>query len=738
MVTDDYKISEILDHLDPESCDYDEWLAVGMACHDAGESCSLWDAWSRRDPARYHENECQKKWEGFTNKSRKVTVGTIVDLAMSRGWKPKSRENGVLGWDSEIGPRGAVDSAWVLPETIPGPTEPWSPGNEIIRYIDLLFHDEEYVGICTETYDFEGVHKPTQGSYHKTAIELKNALKKYKDDIGAVIGDYREDTGAWVRFNPLDGHGVKDGNVTDFRYALIESDAMDLEKQYALIMELQLPVKVLVFSGGKSLHAIVHVDAMDFDEYRKRVNEMYKICEDSGMILDKSNRNPSRLSRLPGVIRKGKKQYIVASDIGQPSWDAWKEYIDGLHDDLPEITHLDSVIANLPPLAPELIEGILREGHKLLISGASKAGKSFLLIELCVAIADGSTWLGRKCKKGRVMYINLELDPASCLHRFADVIKATATDLSVSKNLDIWNLRGRSEPLDQLAPKLIRRAMKGGYAAIIVDPIYKVITGDENAAEQMAKFCNQFDKIADQLKCAVIYCHHHSKGAQGAKRAADRASGSGVFARDPDAILDMIELTIPDGIRSEQIQKNQKIVLCEALDSARPGWREEMGEYIDSSLMVKLKAKELLNPDVFSFVDARCNTIEREWNACTGWRIESTLREFEPVRPILCMYKYPRHVLDENNVLKGLSAEGEKKSIKAARAEKQEAADGNSIQEAFETALSMVNMGEPATVADVAKYMNRSERNIRRYLEDFGYDTDRNNGNVIVRKEQLK
>ena len=31
--------------------------------------------------------------------------------------------------------------------------------------------------------------------------------------------------------------------------------------------------------------------------------------------------------------------------------------------------------------------------------------------------------------------------------------------------------------------------------AIIIDPIYKVITGDENSASDMAAFCNQFDKI---------------------------------------------------------------------------------------------------------------------------------------------------------------------------------------------------------------------------------------------------
>ena len=76
-------------------------------------------------------------------------------------------------------------------------------------------------------------------------------------------------------------------------------------------------------------------------------------------------------------------------------------------------------------------------------------------------------------------------------------------------SIDIWNLRGKSVPMDKLAPKLIRRAAKKDYVAIIIDPIYKVITGDENSADQMANFCNQFDKVCTELGCAVIYCHHH-------------------------------------------------------------------------------------------------------------------------------------------------------------------------------------------------------------------------------------
>ena len=156
----------------------------------------------------------------------------------------------------------------------------------------------------------------------------------------------------------------------------------------------------------------------------------------------------------------------------------------------------------------------------MLLAGPSKAGKSFALIELCICLAEGAPWLGRfACAQGKVLYINLELDRASCLHRFKDVYEALHLPPRNLANIDIWNLRGTSVPMDKLAPRLIRRAAKKGYLAVVLDPIYKVITGDENSADQMAKFCNQFDLVCRELDCAVIYCHHHSK----ARRAASAA-----------------------------------------------------------------------------------------------------------------------------------------------------------------------------------------------------------------------
>jgi RecA-family ATPase len=197
-----------------------------------------------------------------------------------------------------------------------------------------------------------------------------------------------------------------------------------------------------------------------------------------------------------------------------------------------------------------------------------------------------------------VCYINLELDSASCFHRFKEIYAKRGLDPNHVDDIDIWNLRGHAAPMDRLAPIIIHRFKDKAYSAVIIDPIYKIITGDENNATEMSKFCSYFDQVATEMNVSVIYCHHHSKGAGGKyANAADRSSGSGVFARDPDAILDLRELNV-------------------------------------TGLMDKYKS--------------------RHENACevlTAWELSGTLREFAPAAPRRIWFDYPVHVPDDENYL---------------------------------------------------------------------------------------
>ena len=56
---DKYNPLDLITHIDPGRCTYQEWLNVGMALHAEGCSADDWDRWSQMDAARYHAGECR-------------------------------------------------------------------------------------------------------------------------------------------------------------------------------------------------------------------------------------------------------------------------------------------------------------------------------------------------------------------------------------------------------------------------------------------------------------------------------------------------------------------------------------------------------------------------------------------------------------------------------------------------------------------------------------------------------
>lgn len=721
------ELKEALDFISPSALTYDEWLMVGMGLKDSGLPVTVWEQWSTRDAGRYHKGECVKKWESFHGGGASpVTASSIFQLAYSHGWSgPAGHE---LDWTDDISagpgaqPEGRlVDPRWVEAHELNLP-EQWDPADQLKRYLQALFEEDEYVAYVTESFMADDKRRPTRGSWSRTAKQLIAELDTCGGDLGKVLGDWDPEVGAWICFNPVDGTGRKDANITAYRYALVECDNMELGKQQAIIKQLELPCAALVYSGGKSVHAIVKVDASDYAEYRKRVDYLYAACQKNGLTIDQQNRNPSRLSRMPGIPRGDKRQVLLETNIGKSCWDEWRDWLEAETDELPDTENLAADWESLPPLADPLIFGVLRKGHKMLLAGPSKAGKSFALIELCIAIAEGKPWLGQfSCAQGKVLYINLELDRASCLHRFKDVYTALGLSPQNLRNIDIWNLRGASVPMDKLAPKLIRRAQKKGYTAVILDPIYKVITGDENSADQMAKFCNQFDLVCRALDCAVIYCHHHSKGAQGGKRSMDRASGSGVFARDPDAMLDMTELTPTDPIREQLRNKAACRVMKAMLD--KRGHADAYGpdDALSRHRMLTI-AKEKLGLADLRAIDADVTAAEKMADGMTAWRIEGTLREFARFAPVNLWFDYPVHKPD-SGLLEDLQPDSDFKTLGSRGAAKRWGDKGKVTKDKkaeLDTAFEACMMDGEVTVYALAEYMDLKPRTIKTRLKDDG------------------
>jgi RecA-family ATPase len=187
----------------------------------------------------------------------------------------------------------------------------------------------------------------------------------------------------------------------------------------------------------------------------------------------------------------------------------------------------------------------------------------------------------------------------------------------------------------------------------------------------MGAFSNQFDKICKEAGVSAIYSHHHSKGAQGFKKAMDRASGSGVFARDPDAQLDMIQLETTD---------------------------EFMAQYADVQ-------------------------------TATAWRLESSLREFSNFKPVNFWFEYPLHRVDDKGILAKHYADGDPKANleKSGKRSQTPESRKDEFDAAFDICLAD---NEFCTTDELANYLGISVRTVQKRVSEFENDYLLSKGNI--------
>jgi len=254
----------------------------------------------------------------------------------------------------------------------------------------------------------------------------------------------------------------------------------------------------------------------------------------------------------------------------------------------------------LPRMPEVIIEGILLEGHKMLLTGPSKANKTWCLIALAVSVATGGYWIGFRCAKRKVLFIDLETDSRTLQRRISTVAYAKEARVAeVSESLFVWPLRGKSCSLREIVEELFCRYEPGDFGMVVIDPAYMVQDGDENNAKDIREFFAELDRLCVRLGVTVVISHHHSKGAQGLKSAIDRGSGSGVFGRAPDAVVDLTKLVLEPGTL-------------------------QMAREVNSLAAT---------PDL------------------TGWRMSFTLREFPPKPPLDVWHVFPLHIPDTTELL---------------------------------------------------------------------------------------
>lgn len=182
------------------------------------------------------------------------------------------------------------------------------------------------------------------------------------------------------------------------------------------------------------------------------------------------------------------------------------------------------------------VDQLVPEGLSVLAS-PPKTGKSFLVLQMALAVASGSPFLGFRTTKGPVLYCALE----DSLSRLSKRISLLADDeRDVPENLYLLNeMRGLDgEGLPVLSEWMSLHKPR----LVVVDTWGKAKpSGDsrKNAYERDVEIVSEVKRLADRHECSVLLVHHEKKGGSRENDWLESLSGSMGLTATVDGILSL-------------------------------------------------------------------------------------------------------------------------------------------------------------------------------------------------------
>lgn len=413
---------------------------------------------------------------------------------------------------------------------------PETPREMANLFFELLYSDDEFINVVCKFTEIDNRACP-QGAGRSLSPQgwIKWIRENGVPDLAA---------GAWVRPNPVKAEGsgangaYKDEDVTAFRFLLLESDTLPLSQQLALYQKLKLPISAVYMSGGKSAHALARVNAKDEEEYKTRAQRILAALSPFG--IDLANKNPSRLSRLPGAVRKigaagdGLQRLLYINPKDTPFTDKDLEHFENslllpVIDESPfRKVILDSVIRY-----EELYEnrgklgvptgfvdfdrdtGGLKGGQMTVVAAETNGGKSTFAINIVNnAISKGfgvalfTLEMDREEIADLIISMNCQID-RNCFNTGyfsdSDLDKMSKDGLKLSR-LPLWIFDDATITADQISKRVSQLKSEKKISLVVIDYIQLISPFDprESREQQVAGIARAIRVSAKESKLPFI------------------------------------------------------------------------------------------------------------------------------------------------------------------------------------------------------------------------------------------
>lgn len=496
-------------------------VEFGLSEQDAWEllweyNCKCAPPWSERD-LRHKLRDAFRRAEPGKKLQQGRAPASIGPRTSPKPAPPLSPAPPPLAPPVEA-PKLAPAKYEVIPADLPEPIE----GGTLLL-LRTVFRPGDGVRIAKGTVDPEtGKERPEDSGTVLTAEQWARRLEEADGDPN-LIWTSAAGAGVFIGINPMRLGGSSDSDVADFRHALLEWDTLTLDEQWGLLNRSRVPCAAVIYSGGKSVHAWVKIDAKDRAEYDARVRALHEHFAQYGQ--DTANKNPSRFSRLPGSLRKGTRQSLLAINLGAASWVEWETSLaaEGIGTEV-AVSALESFDTSQDP---DCLLGRrwLCRGGSLVIVGPSGVGKSSLIMQTIIGWATGSPVFGiTPVRPLKCLLVQAENDAGDLAEEYQGVLQGLGLSPWSENQADGYDekraliernlvIRRLTTHTGERFAKAIRILIEKHRPDLVVfDPLLSFVGGDISKQEVCSQFLRAWlNPISESTGCAWVAIHHTGK-----------------------------------------------------------------------------------------------------------------------------------------------------------------------------------------------------------------------------------
>lgn len=196
------------------------------------------------------------------------------------------------------------------------------------------------------------------------------------------------------------------------------------------------------------------------------------------------------------------------------------------------------------------VRGLLPERALAVIYGEPGSGKTFLVLDLALAVARGVPWLGLRARQGGVLYVACEGALRSRLEAYLSHHELAADQLSRLRVIESSvNLLDPGADLELMIARVGEAARDvDGVSVVVIDTLNRAMSGgNENAPDDMGAMIAAAARITAATGAIVIFVHHCGKDAARGSRGHSSLKGA--------ADLEISVTNAENGVRCAEVVK---------------------------------------------------------------------------------------------------------------------------------------------------------------------------------------